>query len=118
MPTKPLRSCAIPECPEKALANRTRCRPHEYERIKEAYDRARRGKPGRVYYNSKAWRLLRLLVLHRDPVCRVCGLRPSTDVDHVVMREDGGGDSEDNLQGLCHSCHSVKTARETKFRRR
>lgn len=32
-------------------------------------------------------------------------------VDHIIPRNQGGSDAWDNLQGLCHSCHSKKTAR-------
>jgi 5-methylcytosine-specific restriction protein A len=33
-------------------------------------------------------------------------------VDHVVPREQGGSDDWANLQALCASCHSRKTALE------
>jgi 5-methylcytosine-specific restriction protein A len=36
----------------------------------------------------------------------------STDVDHIIPREAGGSDDDENLQGLCHACHSRKTAQE------
>lgn len=36
----------------------------------------------------------------------------ATDVDHIVPREQGGSDQWSNLQALCHSCHSKKTATE------
>ena len=56
--------------------------------------------------NGKAWRDLREVVLHRDPLCVACGA-PATDVDHI------DNDPTDNrleaLQSLCHSCHSHKT---------
>jgi 5-methylcytosine-specific restriction endonuclease McrA len=34
---------------------------------------------------------------------------PSIDVDHILPKSDGGLDREDNLRGLCHSCHSRVT---------
>lgn len=58
--------------------------------------------------NGKAWRTLREVVLARDPLCRCgCG-QPSTDVDHID--NDPCNNDMDNLQGLAHACHSVKTA--------
>jgi len=60
---------------------------------------------------GRAWGRLRAWVLARRPLCAVCG-GPATDVDHIIPRERGGLDSPTNLQGLCHSHHSQKTARE------
>jgi 5-methylcytosine-specific restriction protein A len=51
------------------------------------------------------------MVLRAQPACAVCGA-PATDVDHVVPRRLGGRDALDNLQPLCHACHSRKTNRE------
>jgi len=68
--------------------------------------------------NGAAWRVLREEVLMRDPVCKLCLKRgiftPSTQVDHI---ENNLGDytdvnEMDNLQGLCDSCHSLKTAQD------
>lgn len=62
--------------------------------------------------NSHKWRKLRAYILHESPLCEHCaeqGLTvPATDVDH----KDGnpGNNSMANLQSLCHSCHSTKTA--------
>lgn len=61
---------------------------------------------------------MRAMFLAGHPVC--CdpfGLHPervvaATDVDHVVPRRQGGGDVAENLQALCHGCHSHKTRRE------
>jgi 5-methylcytosine-specific restriction endonuclease McrA len=45
------------------------------------------------------------------PECAECGA-PATDVDHVIPLADGGSNDIGNLQALCHSHHSAKTARE------
>ncbi len=39
--------------------------------------------------------------------------RPSTEVDHILPLAQGGTHDRSNLQGLCHSCHSSKTALES-----
>ena len=63
------------------------------------------------YYQSKAWKSLRLAVLRRDLyTCVVpgCG-QPAFAVDHIKARRQGGADTFDNLRSLCkvHD-HEVK----------
>lgn len=36
----------------------------------------------------------------------------ATDLDHKVSKRLGGTDDPENLQALCHSCHSKKTVKE------
>ncbi len=72
---------------------------------------ARRPNAAARGYCSARWKNLRLLVLHRDPVCVMCQ-QPATEVDHVVPKASGGEDTMQNLQGLCKRCHSRKTALE------
>ena len=55
------------------------------------------------------WRRIREEHLQLEPDCRVCG-RPDSHVDHIVARKQGGTDDHSNLQTLCASCHSRKTA--------
>lgn len=53
--------------------------------------------------------------LRREPFCRHCStpqvVVPATEVDHVDG--DRKNMAKSNLQSLCHSCHSSKTARES-----
>lgn len=58
---------------------------------------------------GSAWRRLRTRVLAEEPLCRMCS-EPATDVDHV--NGDPSDNSKQNLQPLCHACHSHKTGRE------
>lgn len=62
--------------------------------------------------NGAAWQRLRASVLSGEPLCRHCHARcivtPATDVDHISG--DPSDNSPENLQPLCHECHSRKTA--------
>ncbi len=62
---------------------------------------------------GRPWRALRQYHLNRFPLCQAPGCtEAATDVDHIVARARGGTDDDTNLQSLCHSHHSQKTARE------
>lgn len=61
------------------------------------------------------WRRIRLMHLRQHPLCAnpdqlPAHIVPATDVDHIVPLADGGSSAPENLQSLCHSCHSRKTA--------
>ena len=75
-------------------------------------DRWVKAKNGRLIpLNSAAWHKLRRSVLEGEPLCRHCAAQglivPSTDVDHA--NNNPADNSPENLQSLCHSCHSIKT---------
>lgn len=65
------------------------------------------------FYLSPAWREARAMCLIRfGNQCIKCG-RSNTRlfVDHIVELKDGGDPlSQDNLEPLCGSCHTTKTA--------
>ena len=59
-------------------------------------------------YNSPRWHRLRAIILSKQPICQLCGKVWANTVDHIVSRDQGGGDEESNLQALCKSCHGKK----------
>lgn len=81
--------------------------------LKRANSTGRDADPRRTLaLNKAAWQKLRSSVLAEKPLCRHCMARGyvvmASDVDHV--NGDPSDNSAGNLQPLCHSCHSLKTA--------
>lgn len=98
-----LRACRYPGCPKTIRSGRF-CDAHQSAAPVE------RGNTTVRRYGWD-WQKLRKRFLMSHPVCGSpgCG-RAATDVDHIVPRASGGSDDDDNLQALCHECHSRKTA--------
>lgn len=69
-------------------------------------------------YVSAHWRRLRVLVLSAQPLCVICErsgrIVAATQVDHVTPHKGNINlfYDQSNLQPLCQSCHSKKTASE------
>lgn len=80
--------------------------------IGQQHKRQRRLMPSDPFYWSAKWRKTRALHLEANPVCCVVGCASlATHVDHRKARSRGGASfASHNLQSLCHSHHSVKTA--------
>ena len=92
MPYKSKRRCNKSGCPNLVNAGEGYCREHKPV---QHYDSSR--------YNYR-WRKLSKLFLSRNPLCDECQkagrLIPATETHHIVPIENGGGDSEDNLQAI------------------
>jgi 5-methylcytosine-specific restriction protein A len=75
-----------------------------------------RGSSASRGYDYK-WQKFRTKYLKLHPVCVMCG-RIATEVDHIIpFGDDLSRVYEiDNLQPLCHECHSRKTASENRVR--
>ena len=67
-------------------------------------------------YDSR-WRKIRKMKLSMNPLCEHCQKRgiieSAKEIDHIVPLRKGGTHQFDNLQSLCKSWHSRKTASET-----
>ena len=118
MALRPFRPCRHPGCPE--LTREGWCPRH-----KPPPTPRRESAAWHRWYSLPVWtRQLRPAQLLREPFCRICarkGLRvPATDVDHI--RDHKGNwtlfTDPDNLESLCHSCHSRKTMREQRQNQR
>lgn len=115
MPSAPLRVCAEPGCPARVTSGR--CAAHQREQ-RQHETRFQQGAYGRP------WRRLRDAHLVNHPWCVECqqaGLTIVADeVDHIVPHRGDRALMFDptNLQSLCVSHHSAKTAREVGFVKR
>ena len=99
-----VRPCTFPGC--HTLVLRGRCEKHAYP---DRHEHNRK-------YNLKPWKDLREAKLRADPLCaehlKLGQAVLANTVDHVDG--DSNNDAWENLQSLCASCHSVKTARENR----
>lgn len=111
MPTRAGHPCQYPGCPAIVTTGAT-CPAH---RVGGRTD-ARPSRSARGY--DRRWQKIRAAYLARHPLCVACQaagrVTAATEVDHVRRLADGGTHDERNLQALCKSCHSRKTAREGK----
>lgn len=78
--------------------------------------RQNKTRPLKPIYDSARWRSrVRLMILRRDPICKVCNFNLSQHVDHIVAPKDRADPlafDAGNLQGLCAGCHGKKTRLE------
>lgn len=107
MPSKPLKPCRHPYCPE--LTSGRFCKEHarQYEKEREtSYE---------CGYTSSRWRAARRRFLEQHPLCVYClkndKVVAAEVVDHIVPHR---GDQklfwdESNWQPLCKRCHDRKT---------
>ena len=114
MAMKPLRPCLHPGC--GALVRGGYCDAHRPNRT---IDRSEEAQSWHWMYLTPEWTDdLRPTQLLDEPFCRECAKRGrrvrATDVDHIVDHKGDWGKFSDrsNLESLCHSCHSRKTASE------
>jgi 5-methylcytosine-specific restriction protein A len=113
MPFAPPKPCALHGCGE--LTHDRYCDRHKRQAHAE-YDRQRGSASARGY--GRRWQKARVAYLKAHPLCAACEragrVTAATEVDHVRPHK---GDMKifwdhTNWQGLCHECHSRKTALE------
>ena len=49
----------------------------------------------------------RAVILREQPTCTVCNRQPSTQVDHILPLDAGGGHELENLRGICFKCNNT-----------
>ena len=104
MPTRMLKPCVYPSCPE--LVQDGYCSKHTPTHVRDP--RIKR------LYNSKRWATIRARQLAKFPLCSSCekdgDVVLATEVDHIYPH---GGDPirfyAGPFQSLCKQCHSRKT---------
>ena len=112
MPQRPGTACSKPGC--RGVVRNGVCSVCGPVRVavQRAHDE-QRGTAAQRGYGAR-WQRLRAMVLNASPLCAECSrqgrVTPATDVHHLVKRRDGGPDSFENLEPLCHACHSRITA--------
>lgn len=63
---------------------------------------------------GKALQRFNTIFLHQHPICNVCKINPSHQVDHIIPLAEGGLDTIDNKQSICIQCHTIKTKEEAR----
>ncbi|MDU5893093.1 MAG: HNH endonuclease signature motif containing protein, partial [Atopobium minutum] len=110
MPRKPKKPCSYPGCPN--LTDGRFCEEHQkkYNRDYEKYNRDKNAK--RKY--GHVWKRIRDRYIAAHPLCEEClkegHYTKATEVHHRTPLSWGGTHREDNLEALCHECHSRITA--------
>ena len=57
-------------------------------------------------FGSDIWKGEQKCILIRDPICRICGKKPSVEVHHIRPKHLKGNPTHPgNLIGLCLDCH-------------
>lgn len=112
MPRAVVRVCAHPGCPELVKSPARYCEQHAPKRKPSK-------RSGPSPYDAE-WRRVRKRFLAAHPYCcDLFGIHAyrgevalAVDVDHIVPLREGGTNDEENLRGLCRSCHSRRTGRD------
>lgn len=114
MPYKFSHPCFVKNCFRLARPGEQFCEEHRKQFDRDYNKKQRLEGKSRDYWSSSEWRKIRKIQLKKHPVCVICGER-AEEVDHIISVRRGGNNSPDNLQSLCKTCHSRKTAKEGRW---
>lgn len=102
MPSRPPHPCNYPGCPATVLSGGY-CDKHKGKRISDP-DRQR-------FETSAQWGRIRRAYLNTHPLCEDCEKENRVTLATEVHHRNGNfrDNREENLAGLCISCHSKHT---------
>jgi 5-methylcytosine-specific restriction protein A len=98
-----------------ALIDQSGYCPRHLAAKRRRYDQEQRPERHKLYHSAR-WQQLRKIKLNLNPICEDCKDALAEQVHHrlsVDQRPDLAFDLA-NLESLCASCHSTKTATEMK----
>lgn len=104
MPMGAMSMCTEQGC-RTLLARPGKCLGHKRQPWQHAIISART-------YGTYAHKQARAEAIRREPICYICKQKPSSTVDHVVPKAEGGTDHPSNLRGCCSDCQQAKASRE------
>ncbi|RMX06724.1 HNH endonuclease [Corticibacter populi] len=103
------RPCSHPGCGVLVYDGSGRCPKHPRKTWAK-----RPAAPKRI--TGRALQRLRAELFAREPLCRACNAKAlvtlATQRDHIIPLEEGGADTDDNIQPLCSACHDAKSKAE------
>jgi len=116
MPYKSRVPCRRPDCASTIPAGSGYCEQHRKAGHKA--DRDARGSAQQRGYDSH-WHKYRNVYLSEHPLCVMCQqagrVTPAEIIDHIIPLDMGGDKwANKNLQALCRSHHTEKTARDSR----
>ena len=117
MPARAPTPCRTHGCPRLCRDGSGRCEQHQQDRSGWRQYHQQRGGSREARGYGVVWQRLRKTVIERDKgLCQQCQrdgrLTGGTDCDHIIPKARGGTDDLDNLELLCKTCHTRKSARE------
>ncbi len=109
MPQRLRHPCSYPGCP--GLTNECFCPAHTKAETRR-YEQERGSAASRGY--GARWRRIRIMVLAEEPLCRECAKQGRVEAAMDVHHLDGNVQNmaQENLEPLCHECHSRRTVEE------
>lgn len=109
MPSAAPRPCTHPGCGVLVRDGTGRCPKHPKPAWVKKATAAKR-------ITGRKLQRMRAELFEREPLCRPCRhagrVTLATMRDHILALEEGGTDTDDNVQPICHACHAAKSDAE------
>lgn len=108
--------CREPGCPGLAIGENRYCDEHLHLTRNRYGPRYLRKLP---FYDTEQWRRLRIVILHRNPICQRCQIKAAEVVHHIKPAREYPElrFATENLEALCHKCHNKETTKEVAARK-